>query len=95
MSPTHPHPIYELLSRTARLVIESPAEPLPTDSVLTLPFPVALNDFEFPHLGMETAPTANEVLNMEGLQTHSLTDWYYSNQQIMDLMYQDVIPWDS
>lgn len=95
VSPTHPHRIYELLSRTARLFIESSAESLPTDSTLTLPLAVTLNDLEFPHLGTETEPAANDVLNMEGLQTYSLTDWYYSNQQIMDLMYQDGMPWNS
>ena len=94
--PTHPYRIYELLSRTARLCVESHTQSLslPAESTLIQPLPGSLSDFDLPYLEMETGgPTTNNALVVEDHQIDGLSDWYYSNQQIMNLMDEDVISW--
>jgi hypothetical protein len=92
-SPTHPYRIYELLSRTARLYVESHTQSLPGQSALTQILPVSLSDFDLSNLEMGTGSTANNALDVEDHEIDGLSDWYYSNQQIMNLMDEDVLHW--
>lgn len=137
-SPKHPYRIYQLLSRTARLCVDSQIQvqdqvqnhdaqftmPLgftPASSATPLPSPLEAG-FEFPphdfgaavevalagsssaHPTMTTTTTDNEGvgglsnLDMGDLSFQvdggdGLSDWYYNNQQIMNLMDEDAVPW--
>lgn len=129
VSPKHPYRIYELLSRTARLCVDSqiqvqnhdaqlmmPRGSTPASSAIPLPSPVDA-DFEFPphdfgavaiEATLTRSSSAPPPPHNEGAELHhldmgdlgfqidtgdGLSDWYYNNQQIMNMMDEDAVPW--
>ncbi|KAI0149689.1 hypothetical protein F4776DRAFT_174560 [Hypoxylon sp. NC0597] len=85
-SATHPYRLYELLCQAARLYIESNNTSLPPDPTLIENLPDTLGQFDFAHFGAETGNTDGGDVRGFGL-----SDWYYSNQQIMNLLDEDVM----
>ncbi|KAM0378604.1 hypothetical protein ACHAPY_006302 [Fusarium culmorum] len=85
---THPHRLYELLSQAARLTVQLGPTPqydnsiLSTsiDSVMVEPVTDALND------------TSLEVMSLpiEQDTMFNIGDWFYSNQQFLRLLHEDI-----
>ncbi|OTA87219.1 hypothetical protein M434DRAFT_24015 [Hypoxylon sp. CO27-5] len=85
-SVTHPYRLYELLCQAARLYIGSNNTSLPIDPTLTQDLPDPLGQFDFAHFGAE-----NGNIQAGDARGFELSDWYYSNQQIMNLLDEDVM----
>ena len=90
-SATHPYRLYKLLCQAARLYVDSKIPSLPEDPTLTHNLPNSLDEFDFADFEIRTEAAANETLQAGDPQTYGLSDWYYSNQQMMSLLDDDVM----
>ncbi|KAH8898669.1 hypothetical protein GQ53DRAFT_635840 [Thozetella sp. PMI_491] len=90
-SSTHPYRLYELLCRAARLYIDRNTVRLPEDSTLGHAAVESFDDLGFPplELGMEASLGDSSISAIS--QMSGLGDWYYGNQQLMNLLDEDVI----
>ncbi|KAF2877676.1 hypothetical protein BDV95DRAFT_535423 [Massariosphaeria phaeospora] len=86
---THPYRLYELLCQAARLYIESVSFPATVDPVLSQKFPGFLGEFEPSHFGEVGSPGRDTSIDAN-TQMFGLSDWYYSNQQMMSLLDEDI-----
>jgi hypothetical protein len=83
---THPHRLYELLCRGARLYFDINIPSALADPTVTYEFPNGSSRFDFGYCGMQDGAVADEAIDTADPQTDGLSDWYYSNQQIMCLL---------
>lgn len=88
---THPHRLYKLLCKAARLYIESKTPSSPMGLAVAHSLPDISGEFDFSHFETEAGAAANEPLEAGNLQTHGLSDWFYSNQQMMSLLDEDAM----
>lgn len=86
-SSTHPYRLYELLCQTARLYINSRTSSL-MSSTLTSDLTTLLDDSAL--LGMGLVAAEGGTSEFDESQMYGLSDWYYDNQQLMNLMDSDV-----
>lgn len=90
-STTHPYRLYELLCKTARLYIDSNTLSSSSNATLTDDLSDSVGQFDFAQFGMDTGTVLNEVLEIPDSQTYGLSDWYYGNQQLMNLLDDDAM----
>ncbi|KAI0384226.1 hypothetical protein F5Y04DRAFT_238591 [Hypomontagnella monticulosa] len=83
---THPYRLYELLCQTARLYIDSHTFSSPTD---VTDLPDSVGQFDFVQFGMDAGVTLDGALDIPDFQADELSDWYYGNQQLMNLLDDD------
>lgn len=88
---THPHRLYELLCQAARLYIDFNIPCSLADPTSTHNLPDSFGEFDFTPFGTEAGAAPNETLEAGSPQTYGLSDWYYSNQQMMSLLDEDVM----
>jgi hypothetical protein len=90
-SPTHPYRLYQLLYQAIQLYIDLniPSSTLISSSATDS----SGNEFDFARYGMEAGAIANDSLEAEldGTQTSELSDWYYGNQQLMNLLAEEAM----
>ncbi|KAK5051527.1 hypothetical protein LTR84_003179 [Exophiala bonariae] len=102
-SPSHPYRIYELLSRTARLCVDSQiqrhAQSQPVLSSTEGRFSAA-EDAGFGSQQDRCNPGVDALAGVDDLDladidfhVDGLSEWYYGNQQIMNLMDDDAMTW--
>lgn len=90
---THPYRLYEPLCQGARLFFDwnttTTAVPFAAaDPSLTDHLPESFGGFDDGQAGLDAA---NETLGPDSYQIYGLSDWYYSNQQMMSLFEDDAI----
>lgn len=94
-SSTHPHRLYELLSQAARLYLDSNnVSSMPTstetevpDIYKTAPFPVSSEHVDD---ASDIATGGLGPLEEGDFSMTEFSDWYYGNQQLMNLLDGDV-----
>jgi hypothetical protein len=88
---THPYRLYQLLYQAIQLYIDLniPSSTLISNSATDS----SGNEFDFARYGMEAGAIANDSLEAEldGTQTSELSDWYYGNQQLMNLLAEEAM----
>lgn len=83
---THPARLYELLCQAARTYIDSRIQAPPEDLTLAQNLPDSFGGFGLVNFGdEENGGTAGD-----GSYTYGLSDWYYGNQQLMQLLDEDM-----
>lgn len=82
---THPYQLYELLCQSARIYFDISSTP--ANSTLTSNLRNPINEFGLEHSAVDAEISANRTFS-EGV---ALSDWYYGNQQIMNLFEEDEI----
>lgn len=87
---THPYRLYELLCKAARLYMQSNASSS-TDMSLVNTLSNPLGEFDFASFGAEVVSLPNEILDTNFHSASGLSDWYYNNQQMMNLLDEDVM----
>lgn len=89
-SVTHPYRLYELLCQAAQLHFDWRI-PFDGNTGIVDTVSPSQSGFEFPHIVVEGSATTGDMLASSGSQPDRLSDWYYSNQQIMGLFEDDTI----
>ncbi|KAF2181556.1 hypothetical protein K469DRAFT_671308 [Zopfia rhizophila CBS 207.26] len=87
-SPTHPYRLYRLLCQAARLYFNWNAASSAADQALIQNLSQSSGVFDFAQYGMDTGATTGEGLIAGG---NELSEWYYENQQIMNLLNDNVL----
>lgn len=82
---THPYRLYELLCQSARLYFDHSSAP--ADLTLTNDLHNPINEFDLEYSAVDSGVSASRNFS-EGV---ALSDWYYGNQQIMNLFEEDEI----
>lgn len=88
---THPFRLYELLCQAVRLYIDPGIPYSPDSSILSGETPESLAKFDFGQFGLEMETGVDETLDASENQSLDLSGWYYSNQQMMNLMDEEGI----
>lgn len=85
---THPHRLYELLSKAARLSAKACPELSHTSESLS-------SSTDFTMIDPEAVNTVDEIAATDAIGTEydasfQIGDWFHSNQQFMRLLHEDV-----
>lgn len=62
-----------------------------TDMSLVNTLSNPLGEFDFASFGAEVVSLPNEILDTNFHSASGLSDWYYNNQQMMNLLDEDVM----
>jgi len=90
---THPYRLYKLLCQALRLYINQDVDALPSNSGLTGMDAVdPWSVFDFASFGAEASSNGANGTELEpGILSYGLSDWFYGNQQLMNLLDDDVM----
>ncbi|KAI1392962.1 uncharacterized protein F4822DRAFT_146949 [Hypoxylon trugodes] len=88
---THPYRLYDLLCKAARIYIDRNIPSSSTDATLVDNPSISLGQFDFGSIVPDAGMVEGGNLGIDDAQMYDLSDWYYSNQQIMNLLDEDLM----
>ncbi|KAF2493075.1 hypothetical protein BU16DRAFT_466133 [Lophium mytilinum] len=88
-STTHPYRLYKLLCQAIELYFGSKGFSSPVNPTLANNLMDPMDEFDFADYGIEIGATTAGGLEAGAPQPSGLGDWFYGNQQIMNLLDED------
>jgi hypothetical protein len=82
--------VYELLCQAARLYIEANTPSLTENQTLSYNARNSPNNINVTNFDLGARTVVNEALESGVPQTYDLSDWYFGNQQFMNLLDEDI-----